>query len=508
MQTSFDPRRDRYRTGVIVLPVVVAAVAATMAVAAVELVSMAGAGSDYVVFVLLALTGLAWLILVAVRPAAALLSWLFVAANVVPGVDMLAIRSPGSGKYSDFLVLLLAAGAVVAGTRSRQAIRSAIPRWLATLAAATIVWWVFTLLRTWVFDGVSLVYGAEFARDLVYAVAVAVFCCIVMAGVDAEALRRLVAGTVAIGCFYAAAHLLTVVGVVGPWLFIHPYLDQSRFYDLPRYYTVGQILVLPALCISAWFALGTTGVTRLVWACAVVLLAVDTAVAFTRIDYIGALIGLGAGLCVVAYRMRFARLRRLAVASAVAVLLCLSLWGSWASLQPPSHQSIVTSSSLYTRIASIGTDLGLGQTHESGTVAMRARYARTMLGVLGPDWPWGLGFLNPQVRYFPEFPQGSIRDTDLGALGGLMVSGAIGVILAFLLPLLVAWWMLTSPARGAADLLTPGLVGYAVAIVVTSVTLVTLFSWDSTPIVGFVLALGIVSGVRARRQIARTSGPR
>jgi hypothetical protein len=206
--------------------------------------------------------------------------------------------------------------------------------------------------------------------------------------------------------------------------------------------------------------------------------------------------------------MRFARLRRLAVGSAIAVLLCLSLWGAWASLQPPSHESTVTSSSLYTRVASIGSDLGLGQTHESGTVAMRARYAKAMFAVLGQDWPWGLGFLNPQVRYFPEFPQGSIRDTDLGALGGLMVSGAIGVALAFLLPLLVAWWMLTSPPRGAADLLTPGLVGYAVTIVVTSVTLVTLFSWDSTPIVGFVLALGIVSGIRARRQTTRASGPR
>lgn len=197
----------------------------------------------------------------------------------------------------------------------------------------------------------------------------------------------------------------------------------------------------------------------------------------------------------------YSALRGRALAAAFIVVLLAAVWGLALAESPSLGSSLAASSDLYERAVSVGNDLGFGVPgQESGTVAARQRLADGMIKLLGDDWPWGLGFLNPQARYFSQFPQGSIRNTDLGALSALMVTGAIGVVLALLLPVLVSWWTLSAPRREPPDLAAPGLVGYANALVASSVTLVTLFSIDQAPIAGLVLAIAVVAGSHARGQ--------
>jgi predicted membrane channel-forming protein YqfA (hemolysin III family) len=83
------------------------------------------------------------------------------------------------------------------------------------------------------------------------------------------------------------------------------------------------------------------------------------------------------------------------------------------------------------------------------------------------------------VHFYPQFPSGSIRDTDLGVLNAVMTMGLIGAALIYL-PLLVTLVHCMRHARTKARLRFPW-VSYGgqiwiVATLASSVTLVTLFS--------------------------------
>lgn len=127
------------------------------------------------------------------------------------------------------------------------------------------------------------------------------------------------------------------------------------------------------------------------------------------------------------------------------------------------------------RLLSIVTDLQTG----SGTVAVREEVTRSMVRALGGQWPYGLGFVPPSAHYFLGLPSGSIRNSDLGVLNVVMTMGAIGAFvlyLPFVLGLIQC--LQRSPARWSNEYswLRYGGAVWIVATLVSSVTLVTLFS--------------------------------
>ena len=70
-----------------------------------------------------------------------------------------------------------------------------------------------------------------------------------------------------------------------------------------------------------------------------------------------------------------------------------------------------------------------------------------MLKVLGGHWPLGLGFLSPHTNYFPELPQGSIRNTDVGVLNSLMTVGLLGTVLLYFVPICLLFALLARGGR-------------------------------------------------------------
>ena len=121
--------------------------------------------------------------------------------------------------------------------------------------------------------------------------------------------------------------------------------------------------------------------------------------------------------------------------------------------------------------------------HQTGNVGYRYALDQKMLDVLGSNWIGGLGFLHPASHPVAGLPVGSIRNTDTGVMNSLMTMGAVGTVLLYLVPvaILIAvirrWQALTEPGEhGSLEWFFFGTTMWLIVVLVTSVSLVTLFS--------------------------------
>jgi hypothetical protein len=127
----------------------------------------------------------------------------------------------------------------------------------------------------------------------------------------------------------------------------------------------------------------------------------------------------------------------------------------------------------------------------TGTAGHRLKLGSEMLSLLGTQWPVGLGFLNPATHFIVGLPGGSIRNTDLGVLNSLMTMGVIGTVLLYLPVLRTIQAIGRAHARGtigAADWWRMGICIWLISIVISSLTLVDLFT-----VPGLVLAAGVIA---------------
>lgn len=439
-----------------------------------------------------------WLLLARTHRIVALIVWVVLAANLVPAVDLMPMRLLGQIEYVDYLMLLLAIGALNAAFDESQAWRG-VPRWLGVLCFISLVWWSMTLLRTLAWSGIPLSYGIAYGRDLVYLVVAAVLCCVFLARCEGRDLRLFAAGLTACASMYASAYTLTVLTEFDlSWLY-HPYVDLSAYYSMPRLIAVGDVLVLPALSLSLWFALGRRGFERILWSGAFLILALEVLVQLTRAAYVGVFVALAVGFVVVMARREFAFLRRSAWFMVVVLIVVILAWSLMLSLSVSLGPTFESNSPVYQRLLSMGRDVGMGFGTPAGTVRARTQMADSMLEMLDGHWVWGLGFLHPRYNYVDQLPQGSIRNTEVGALGALMTVGAIGLGLILLLPLATIWWLLgMPPVADQLGLISIGMVGYCVALLATSVTLVILFGVGSAGTAGVFLGFAVAVGSRAR----------
>jgi hypothetical protein len=141
----------------------------------------------------------------------------------------------------------------------------------------------------------------------------------------------------------------------------------------------------------------------------------------------------------------------------------------------------------------------------TSTLSYRTSLDQTMLGILGNKWPVGLGFLPPSFAYFPQLPQGSIVNSDVGVVNGLMVIGAIGTVLLYLPLMVFVGWIVRGLARAGPDLgLRLGLAIWGITTLAASITLYTLFSTGGLVIVAAVIGISIsVLSARESSAVAR-----
>jgi hypothetical protein len=368
-------------------------------------------------------------------------------------------------------------------------------------AMLLLLWCLFTVGRTIVEQHTSITQAAAFARDYLYfGLLLLVLPRVRLTGRDLGVLL----GTLTVGvCLFATVQTAVALGVGKPGSLIH--VGHTLQQDgLTRVYSEMTDLVTAGLAFSLAASLVAPSHTlRRAARPVALLLTVSVVVQLTRARWIGLI---AAFVLVSAWFMLYAgnnttvsrllRRRIVVVAVTIFALLVTVLVG---------FPGIVSSGPFFERITSIFSDIESG----GGTVAVREAVTATMKRYLGGEWLTGLGFISPTVHYFRGLPAGSIEDPDLGVLNAVMPMGAIGAALIYLCPLVI---LIQAAGRslGSSEYawLRYGGAMWIVAVLTSSVTLVTLFSASGLTLAAIlltVLAHPLVAGKRAPRPISPDS---
>jgi len=223
----------------------------------------------------------------------------------------------------------------------------------------------------------------------------------------------------------------------------------------------------------------------------------------TRAQYIGS--GGGLAIAAVVWTGRAgsgnSRIRRLArqrlftnvavVVIAVAAVVAVS----------PEGKVADALSAAGSRLGSVVATATSGNTATS-TVAVRLSELSLLEQRLGSHELLGLGFIDPRDQYDPSLPFGSIRNSDVGFVNVTMTMGIVGTVLYYL-PLFLV--VLGLGARGRemwpddVGWLGFGTFAWTVTALITSVTLVTLYSPTGVVSSAAMLGLGAVVLVRSRQ---------
>jgi hypothetical protein len=432
-------------------------------------VLVAHAGEGIVVFAVVAPIFL-WLALR--RPGFLVGGLWLIALNGIPLVNI--ETGVGQLRPTDIVVLLLAVTAVLTLLVSREP-RPRFPMPLAVASSLFGIWWLITVARS-VDTGIPVTDAFLFGRDFLSLIVVIPAGWILLTRPGAW---RDCALVVALGTgLYASVYIAGTLGLVNAATFTHP--EQVRnLVGVQRLYTPMNDLVM----IVAVFGACALATSRSRVSLGVVTLTGITLTAFllqlTRAAYLG--MAAAALVAVVAALSRGAQTRRRTLRRVAALAGVLSV-GSLAFVGVAS--TTVGSTAVGQRISTAVTEAGEG----SGTVGYRVRLYHQMLGVLGADWPVGLGFLHPRDRFFPDLPDGTIRNADVGLTNILMTMGAVGLLLE--VGILAAVGHLVSRARRAAPpWIVVGTFAWLALLVTTSPTLITLFSPTGLLCTGLTLAL-------------------
>jgi hypothetical protein len=353
---------------------------------------------------------------------------------------------------------------------------------LSRAAVLLLFWWLLTVARSSVYQHVSILQAAIFGRDFAFfALLVMLLPRVRLAGRDIGVLL----GVLAVGvCLFALGQIATATGVGQPQGLIHyeKVLQQS---GLTRLYTPMTDLVGVGLALSATAALvARQRVVRLLATPITLLLVVSVVVQLTRARWIG----LVAGFLIVSIWLMINDKERIASILRRRLALVVCMFGGLGLIVVLAAPGSVSGGTVIDRFASLITDLQTG----GGTVAVRESVTRMMTALLGGKWPFGLGFVPPSTHYFPGLPDGSIRDSDLGVLNAVMTMGVLGAALVYL-PVLLALvnCLRRSSMQWTArySWLRYGGAVWIVATLVSSVTLVTLFSTSGLALTAVVLTI-------------------
>jgi hypothetical protein len=395
--------------------------------------------------------------------------------------------------------VVLALFYVVASGQVAQ--RSSLQRKLYLASFALAAWWFLTWARTAAFEGIPPILAAKFARDFLYfAVTLPL---LVDAFVTYPRLRRQVLWTLGpAAAVYAVAQIAQSRGHVSLGFILHPNFQGAVVLGTSRVYSPMNVLVRLGLALSlgALILASTRRLRR--WAAAPALLfGTAMLLQLTRAAYFGAAVGFVVAGTI--WWFRRGPIREIARRHLILVpVIAVCLLGAGAVVSAGERHVISTAAA---RILAGYSDVN----STTGTVAVRVDVGNTMIGLLGQDWPIGLGFMHPAAHPYPSLPNGSIRDPDLGVLNALMLMGAVGTILLYLPLLLILRALARAPAAGAIaereEWLRLGSVIWIVGVIASSLTLGELFSFGGLELSACALAIAASIAV-SRGQQAPAAG--
>jgi hypothetical protein len=337
--------------------------------------------------------------------------------NGIPFID-LSGRLPGGAHLQDAAVLALIGLLYARRAALSDPRRTRIARAATVWAACFVGFWLVTLMRSWLLDGIPLLKAALFGRDFLY------FALLLPAAVRAEIpVRSLRAGTkvLLIGvCLFALGDIVTsVTGANLTWL-VHPKYLINQVGLTRVYSTMGDLLNALFIFAAAYVACNKGGPFRSYAAALALLFGAASILQLTRANYFALVVGLLVAAAV--WVLRYASLRSLLLRTTVVTLTVFSL--VLAVLGQGGLSSSGSQAGVLTRLQTGISDFS----HSTGTVGYRESVDREMLHLLGRDWSVGLGFLHPASRYEPSLPAGTIRNPDTGVFNVLMTMGLIGLV--------------------------------------------------------------------------------
>jgi O-Antigen ligase len=407
---------------------------------------------------------------------------LLVDLNGLPGVNV----NPGGmniARLQDASAVVLLASVAYVVASGKVPRRTPLQRSLYLCSGVFAGWWLITWAKTGVLDGVPPSLGAKFARDFLYFALTLPLLCDVF--VTYPRLRRQVLWTAGAGAFiYAVAQIAQSGGHVSLNFILHPELTALQ-QGTTRVYSSMNSLVRAGFALSCGaLILGSSRRLRRRGIVGALVFGTAMMLQLTRAAYLGAAVGFALAGAIWWFRRGpirgIARKRLIVVPLLAAVVLAL---GAAVSSSERHVFSTVATRAL----------TGLSDVNNtSGTVGYRVSLSKQMLHLLGQDWPIGLGFIHPSAHPYPNLPEGSIRNSDLGVLNILMTMGAVGAILLYL-PVLLVLRGLTraAPAPEAIrdEWLRLGATIWAIGTIASSITLVDLFSFGGLEVTVYMLAV-------------------
>jgi len=380
-------------------------------------------------------------------------------------------------------VLFFMAPAVPEGRPRRAAVERRMLLW----TGAFMLLWLFTAGRSVVASQIPIQRALYWCSDFAFfAVLIPLFA----RAFRDERVRQAFIGTVMIGAVVTAlTQSFIVISHHQVPLLVHT-VQVEAISGVPRLYTGAIDLPFAALPLALGAALfGRSPRFRLYGAITATICVVSVALALTRARYVGMTVGVaGAAVVWLCVGDTAGRLARVRFARALATIVVT------AAMLVAYHPSVLGSTELtaVTSRFNSATSVVTGQS-STATIDVRLVEVRELLQYLDGRWLFGLGFLDPSSDHITGLPQGSIRNGDVGYLNVVMTMGAFGLVI-YIAPLVVlalalVRWRLSRARPPSVEWMAFGGLAYLIATLISSATLVILFSTTGVVAASAVVAL-------------------
>lgn len=410
--------------------------------------------------------------------------------NGLPFLDTAQTILNGAA-LADYLAVVMIAILLVQRKMGPHQPRHRGARLAGRLGTLLIVWWLVTL---WHSDGEPVLAAMKFGRTyLIFAVLVVLFPHGLRGRAWRDALTTLLAGT----ALYALGQIAITAGRALPWL-VHPVAIRVSDVGLTRVYAFMSDAAVLAFSLSLGGALlAQTRRGRQAGVVGVLLFGVTIVLQQTRAVYLSLPLAIVAllSLCVIRVPATRGHLTGRAIRGALGVAVSI-----WALSVVAPHLVTTYGAQPLSRLSGVVTDFTTGTGNIGYRLNIAGELTRLLAGNVG-KWATGLGFLDPAFRYFSGLPMGSIQNSDLGLLDGIMLIGVTGVSVVYAIAVLPVW--VSYMALRTEPRLTPeawvlfGLSVWIAQVLLASYSLGTLFQEQGQILVAFAVGLGVYAGERA-----------
>jgi hypothetical protein len=415
------------------------------------------------------------------------------AVDALPGPELETIETPMLHLYvSDALIVLLVFTLLVDNYRDnfRHLADTRVRRVLCIWSGALLLLWLVTVARSYGWAEIPLTHAMDYGRDFAF---FAILLPLFAATLVRPRVRRVLLTTLAISVVVIdATEIISTVSHRVLTFWVHAHQLTVEVGGITRLYVDSQYLSVVAVMLGVGLLfLAQERRLRLLGALLSLLSIAAVALERTRAQYVGGIAGLTVALIVwLLFNPRSARFGRRRIAQLLLILVTCG--GVIALAQPPQ----ITNSALggvEARFSSVTSALSSNSAATS-TVVYREKEASALEQVLGSSWVFGLGFLDPRNHYVVGLRNGSIRNGDVGVLNAVMTMGIVGAAFIYFPLVFILVGLIRSAVIGTErpreSWITFGIAAWIVSTLVSSVTLVSLFSSSGVCIAALALGIG------------------